>query len=62
MSRLIESLVAGAVVAAVVALLAWRVDSDLVLVPSAAFLVTFVALMLRGRTTSTGRRTVRRRR
>lgn len=63
MIRLTESLLAAVVVAVVVALLTWRVESDLVLVPSTAFLVTFVALMLRGRAPSTRRRRpIRRRR
>ena len=52
MTKLIESLTAAAVVALVVMLLAWRTGSDIVLGPAAAFLVVFVALMLRSRTAS----------
>jgi hypothetical protein len=61
MTKLLESLIAAGVVALVVGVLAWRTGSDVVLVPAVAFLIVFVALMLRGRA-STRLRSYRRRR
>jgi hypothetical protein len=48
--RFLEALAAAAVVAIVVAVIASRAHADIVLVPAAAFLATFLAVMLRTRT------------
>lgn len=61
--RVIEAAVAGVIVAAVVGVIAWRVEADVVLVAAAAFLVGFAAWAGKGRTTQKyggGRRRSRR--
>jgi hypothetical protein len=47
--RVLESAIAGAVVAAVVALMAWRVEADVVLLPSGAFILVFLGTLWRTR-------------
>lgn len=50
--RVIEAAVAGVIVAVVVGIIAWRIDADIVLMSSVAFLVGFAAWASRGKTTA----------
>ena len=47
--RVLESGIAAAVAASVVAVIAWRIEADVVLLPAAAFLFVFLATLWRTR-------------
>lgn len=49
--RVLEAAVAGVLVAAVVALIAWRAEADVVLVAGVGFLIGFAAWATQGKTT-----------